>query len=108
MSKTSKSIVQPGEPRCYLCGSRVNLERHHCMTGVANRPLAEQYGLWIWLCHEHHTGKDGVQYNREKSDGIKRLAQIAFEAKYDHETWMQLFRKSYLHVKIKYEYEMED
>lgn len=66
------------------------------MTGVANRPLAEKYGLWIWLCQEHHTGKDGVQYNRKMADSIKGLAQIAFEARYGHDEWMQVFRKNYL------------
>ena len=80
------------------------LERHHVMSGTANRKLAEQYGLCVWCCDFHHLDpKEGVQYNREKADALKRLAQIAFEAKYDHETWMQVFRKSYLHVKIRYE-----
>ena len=72
------------------------LERHHIMAGVANRPLSEKYGLWIYLCHEHHTGKDGVQYNRRMSDSVKRLAQIAFEARHSHDEWMQTFRKNYL------------
>ena len=80
------------------------LERHHVLGGVANRPLSERYGLWVYCCdYCHRDTKNGVQYNREKSDSLKRLAQIAFEAKYDHETWMQIFRKSYLHVKVKYE-----
>ena len=74
----------------------MNLERHHVLGGVANRPLSEKYGLWVWLCHEHHTGKDGVQYNREKGDALKGLAQIAFEAKHSHDEWMQVFRKNYL------------
>ena len=96
--------MQQGDPRCYFCGCRVNLERHHVLGGVANRPLSEKYGLWVWCCNYHHLDPtEGVQYNREKSDSLKRLAQIAFEAKYDHETWMQIFRKSYLHVKTKYE-----
>ena len=96
MGKASKSIMQQGDPRCYFCGCRVNLERHHVLGGVANRPLSEKYGLWVWLCHEHHTGKDGAQYNREKGDALKRLAQIAFEARYSRNEWMQVFRKNYL------------
>ena len=96
MSKTSKSIMQQGDPRCAVCGCRVNLERHHIFAGVANRPLSEKYGLWVYLCHNCHTGTDGAQYNREKGDSLKRLAQIAFEAKYDRKTWMETFRKNYL------------
>ena len=94
--KASKSIMQQGDPRCAVCGCRVNLERHHIFAGVANRPLSEQYGLWVWLCHEHHTGKDGAQYCKEKAESLKRLAQIAFEARHSHEEWMEIFRKNYL------------
>lgn len=92
----SKSIVQQGDPRCYFCGRTVNLERHHIFGGVANRPLAERYGLWIWCCHEHHTGKDGVQYNRNLSAPLKRLGQIAFEARHTHTEWMETFKKNYI------------
>ena len=91
----SKSIVQQGE-RCFICGRLTGLERHHILGGVANRPLSEKFGLWVYLCHECHTGKDGAQYNREKGDRLKRLAQIAFEARHSHEEWMQIFRKNYL------------
>ena len=94
-SKVSKSIMQQGDPRCYFCGRTVDLERHHVMTG-ANRQWAEKYGLWIWCCHEDHTGKDGVQYNRQKADSLKRLAQIAFEARHSHDQWMEVFMKNYL------------
>ena len=96
MSKTSKSIMQQGDPRCAVCGCRVNLERHHVLGGVANRPLSEKYGLWVWLCQEHHTGPRGVQYDKERNQAFKRLAQIAFEARYSHDEWMQVFKKNYL------------
>lgn len=92
----TKSILMKGDPRCMICGCRVNLQRHHVLGGVANRPLSEKYGLWVWVCPEHHTGKNGVQYDKERNQALKRMAQINFEAKYDHETWMRVFRKSYL------------
>ena len=88
--------MQRGDPRCAVCGCRVNLERHHIFGGVANRPLSEKYGLWVWLCKEHHTGKDGVQYDKKRNQAFKRLAQIAFEARYSHEEWMNVFKKNYL------------
>ena len=91
----SKSIMQKGDQRCFLCGRVIGLERHHVMTGP-NRVWAERYGLWLWLCHEHHTGKDGAQYNRELADSLKRMAQIAFEARHSHDEWMEVFRKNYL------------
>lgn len=91
----SKSIVQKGE-RCFFCGRETGLERHHIWAGVANRPLSEKYGLWVWLCHECHTGKDGAQYDREKNQSLKRLGQIAFEARHNHDEWMKIFKKNYI------------
>ena len=92
----SKSIVQNGE-RCFFCGRTVGLERHHIYGGVANRPLSEKYGLWIWCCdYDHRDPKNGVQYNRAKADSLKRLGQIAFEARHSHKEWMDIFKKNYI------------
>ena len=91
----SKSIIQKDE-RCFFCGRQIGLERHHVMAGNPNRKWSEKYGLWIWCCHEDHVGKNGVQYNRKKADSLKRLAQIAFEARHSHQEWMDVFRKNYL------------
>lgn len=91
----SKSIVQNGE-RCFFCGRMVGLERHHIFGGVANRPLSEKYGLWVWLCQNCHTGTDGAQYDRKRNRMLKRLGQIAFEARHSHEEWMDIFKKNYL------------
>lgn len=91
----SKSIVQKGE-RCFFCGRITGLERHHILGGVANRPLSEKYGLWVWLCHDCHTGTDGAQYAKEKNLQLKRLAQIAFEGKHSHDEWMDIFKKNYI------------
>ena len=91
----SKSIVQKGDPRCFFCGRTVGLERHHIFAGP-NRKWSEKYGLWVWCCNDHHTGKDGVQYNLNLSDPLKRLGQIAFEARHTHDEWMQIFGKNYI------------
>ena len=91
----SKSILQEDKV-CYLSGSRVNLERHHIMSGTANRKLSERYGLWVWLNHDLHTGKQGAQYEKELNIRLKRDAQVAFEKIYGHEKWMETFRKNYL------------
>ena len=90
-----KSIIQQGDERCFICGRVTELERHHILGGP-NRKWSEKYGLTVLLCHEHHTGKDGIQYNRQKGDSLKRLAQIAFEARHSHAEWMDIFRKNYL------------
>ena len=95
----SKSIIQQGDPRCFICGRVSGLERHHILGGFSskNRDMSEKYGLWIWCCDFHHRDpKQGVQYNAELNKSMKRLAQIAFEARHSHDEWMQIFRKNYL------------
>ena len=92
----TESIVQTGEKQCYLCGRQINLERHHLMPGIANRKLSEKYGLWVWLCHNCHTGTDGAQYNNDKGISLKKDGQEAFEKKYSHEDWMHVFGRNYL------------
>ena len=90
-----KSALQENK-RCYLCGAVVNLERHHIFAGVANRPISERHGLWVWLCHNCHTGTDGAQYDKEKNLLLKSEAQKAFERFHTRAEWMALIRKNYL------------
>jgi len=91
----AESIIQSNRA-CYLCGNNSNLERHHIFAGVANRRISEREGLWVWLCHNCHTGTDGAQYDREKNQRLKQLAQTAYEKRHDRNQWMQLIRKNYL------------
>lgn len=91
----AESIVQ-AEKECWFCGARSGLEEHHIFAGVANRKISEKYGLKVWLCHRHHTGNDGAQYDRDMNILLKQEAQKAFEQLHGHEMWMQLIRKNYL------------
>ena len=91
-----KSIIQT-EKECYLCGSTLNLEKHHCIYGTGHRKLADKYGLTVWLCPFHHRdNKYGVHGNREFDLEMKRLAQETFESKHGHDKWMQTFGRDYL------------
>ena len=96
MGKEIKSIIQRGKKRCFICGRVIDLQLHHVIGGPANRKLSDKYGLVVWLCMEHHTGPAGVHLNRKTGDSLKRLAQIAFEARHSHDEWMEVFRKNYL------------
>lgn len=91
----AKSIMQ-SEKACYFCGKTTGLEKHHVFGGVANRPISEKYGLWLYLCHEDHVGVEGAQYNKEKNLKLKQEAQRAFQNYYGKSLWMQLIRKNYL------------
>ena len=90
-----KSALQD-EKRCYFCGAVVNLERHHIFAGVANKPISERLGLWVWLCPRDHRGVEGAQYDKERNRLLKAEAQAAFERFHSHEEWMQIIRKNYL------------
>ena len=91
----AKSIMQD-ERRCYLCGKLNDLEKHHIFGGVSNRPISEKLGLWVYLCHECHTGKDGAQYNKMKNLLLKQDAQFAFERTHTRQEWMKWIGKNYL------------
>ena len=91
----SESLLQT-EKECWFCGAQVNLERHHIFAGTANRPISEKYGLWVYLCHEHHTGKNGAQYDKKKRTALQQMAEKAFEEKYGRELWMEIIRKRYI------------
>ena len=67
------------------------------MSGTANRKLSEKFGLWVWLCHDCHTGAFGAQYDIQKNWDLRVQAQIAFEELYGHELWMNTFYKNYIY-----------
>ena len=90
-----KSIVQT-EARCYVCGCVRGLEVHHIMPGTANRKLSTKYGLVVYLCREHHTGKTGVHTDHELMIRVKMDGQRAFESIHGHQAWMDVFGKNYL------------
>lgn len=89
------SILQT-EKECWFCGATYGLEEHHIFAGVANRKISEKYGLKVFLCKRHHTGKNGAQYDQDKNLQLKKEAQKKFEALYSHDMWMRLIRKNYL------------
>lgn len=90
------SIVQDDTGRCYLCGSRIGLERHHIFAGTANRRVSERLGLWVMLCHKCHTGTEGAQYDPIKNKRLKMDAQYAYERTHTRLEWMREIGKNYL------------
>lgn len=90
------SIIQT-EKECYLCGQTYGLDMHHCLHGTANRKKAEQFGLKVWLCKNHHTGQAGVHKIKSFDDFLKQEAQRVFEDKVgSREMFMDEFGKNYL------------
>jgi hypothetical protein len=74
------------------------LEKHHVMHGVANRKIAEKYGLTVFLCEkDHRTGAEAVHKSRETDLKLIRAGQRRFEQVYSHREWMKAFGKNYLY-----------
>jgi len=71
----SKSIISI-EKRCGVCGKKNNLHLHHIFFGK-NRKKADEDGLTIYLCYEHHEGTKGVhgKDGHELDIKLKRLAE---------------------------------
>lgn len=91
-----RSIISD-KRRCFLCGSTMNLERHHCIHGHGWRPLADKYGLTVYLCARcHRDWQNGVHGQNKVADlYLKRVAQRAFEEKYGFAEWMKVFGRNY-------------
>lgn len=92
-----KSIIQH-EKRCFFCGSERDLEIHHCLHGTANRKLADEDGLTIYLCKYHHTGQDGVHHRADFDLTVKKVAETEWLEHY-HKTiddFIKRYGKNYL------------
>ncbi len=91
----SKSILQK-EKKCWLCGSTLNLHKHHVFGGSANRAKSERYGLTVYLCAPHHNmSNEGVHFDKAFDRQLKSWAQERFEEKYGHRLFMQVFGRNY-------------
>lgn len=82
------SIIQ-NEKVCFICGSVRDLERHHCIHGTANRRLAEEDGLTVWLCHDCHMN---LHDKGEFDKALQSIAMNAWVRKYGNK---QDFRRRY-------------
>ncbi len=101
----ARSIMHSKDDRtCYLCmllrddfSARVDLQEHHAMPGTANRRLSERYGLKVYLCVEHHlVGPEAVHNNIRLLRLLQENAQMAFERRYSHEKWMEVFGRNFI------------
>ena len=91
-----RTVLQDSK-QCWVCGRTDQLHDHHVIFGTSNRKQSEKYGLKVWLCYEHHTGNQGVHFNRELDLELKKLAQTYFEGHYgSRDDFRTEFGKSWL------------
>lgn len=90
-----ESIIQK-QKECLVCHTTQNLEKHHIFGGNARRDLSEKCGLWVWLCHEHHTGNTGVHFQKQFMDDLHELGQTVFSELYGDNVFFERFGKNYI------------
>ena len=92
-----KSILQRNKA-CYICGTTLNLHRHHIFYGTANRKLSEEDGCVVYLCQLHHTGAAGVHFNKKIDLTLKAKCQLQWQKHYKKTTedFIRRYGRSYL------------
>lgn len=94
--KNGKSIPVFETDCCYVCGNP-NTQWHHVFFGNANRKISDRYGYVIGLCQAHHTGQNGVHFNKRLDMQLKTMAQEHFESNYgSREDFIKVFGKSFI------------
>jgi len=64
---------------CIICNKPA--EQHHIFKGVKHRHLADEDGLILPLCKEHHTGNMSVHQKKELNVLCQIIGQLAYEKK---------------------------
>lgn len=82
--------------KCYICGSSLDLEKHHCIFGTASRSKAEADGLWVYLCRNCHHGVHNENVYAKRS--LQMKAQLCWEEKNGKNAaqFIQRYGRSYL------------
>lgn len=63
---------------CIIC-NKPRMDMHHIFKGVKQRRLADEDGLVIPLCQEHHTGNMSVHQRKELNILCEIIGQLAWE-----------------------------
>lgn len=95
LEKNRKSVFTDDLEHCYLCGKP--REHLHEIIYGKNRINSIKYNFVLPLCANHHTGKDGIHFNKELDLYYKRLCQIYFENNIgNRKEFIKIFGRSYL------------
>ena len=73
-----------------------NLCIHHVYRG-AFRDKSTEYGCWIWLRPDWHNQTNySIHNDRNLELRIQAMCQMAFEDRYSHEDFMEVFKTDYI------------
>lgn len=83
------------EDGCFICG-KFPVECHHIFT-ASRRKLADEDGLTVYLCHEHHNEPGySAHYNKELRGYLQAMAQAKYEETHTHEEFVSRYGKNYI------------
>ena len=98
MKKVKRDIPR----ECWLCGRNGcgdTLDKHHIFGG-GNRKKSEQYGLYVYLCHNrcHENGPEAVHRNPETAQRLHEYGQrlVMEEQGWNVEDFRLEFGRNYL------------
>ena len=81
--------------RCYICHTTQGLELHHIYPGK-NRKASDKHGFTVWLCAEHHRGKNSPHLNRSIDLALKQICQTEFERAHSRQEFIKIIGSNYL------------
>lgn len=82
---------------CYLCHIwNYSLDRHHLLTGVRHRTLADDDGLYIYICRKCHNNLHSSIHYIDKLEELKQMAQRKYEETHTRDEFVERYKKSYL------------
>lgn len=77
------SLLVPNLDTCFVCGTSDKVHIHHVFFGNARRQKSEEDHMIIGLCPYHHNmSKDGVHFNKQLDNYIKKQAEKIWIANY--------------------------
>ena len=77
------SLLVPNLDTCFVCGTSESIHIHHVFFGNARRQKSEEDHMIIGLCPYHHNmSKDGVHFNKQLDNYIKKQAEKIWIANY--------------------------
>jgi hypothetical protein len=93
----SRSMLS-NERVCFVCKRTGHLHKHHIYGGIGRRKLSEHFGMWVYLCPEHHNmSKHGVHSDTLLDLKLKKLGQETWEFNGGSRVqFIQIFGRSYL------------
>lgn len=91
------SLLTDDMTTCYISGTKKDIQIHEVFFGTANRKKSILYGCCVPLTAVlHNSSNKGVHLDKALDMRLKREMQVAFENKYSHDKFMEVFHKNYL------------